>query len=162
MASKELNVKIKHRYDTASNWTTNNPVLLAGELGIESNTGKMKVGDGTTLWSRLGYVTPSLPKNIAYTDEQNTFSTNQYISSGSLIFNQENPSISAYLGKTDPTGQTITMIGGVFYVNNTAGIIEIGGNQMPIKASGLTDGVTTKSMSEVLAGGGVTLRRWID
>lgn len=57
MASKELNVKIKHRYDTASNWTTNNPVLLAGELGIERDTRKMKVGDGTTSWSSLKYIT---------------------------------------------------------------------------------------------------------
>lgn len=57
MASKELNVKVKHRYDTASNWTTNNPVLLAGELGIESDTRKMKVGDGTTNWSSLKYIT---------------------------------------------------------------------------------------------------------
>ena len=56
MASKELNVKVKHRYDTASNWTTNNPVLLAGEFGIESDTNKMKVGDGTKNWSSLEYI----------------------------------------------------------------------------------------------------------
>lgn len=56
MASKELNVKIKQRYDTASKWTTNNPVLLAGELGIESDTKKMKVGDGITSWIYLDYM----------------------------------------------------------------------------------------------------------
>lgn len=55
MASKELNVKIKQRYDTASNWTTNNPVLLAGEFGIESDTKKIKIGDGTTDWISLNY-----------------------------------------------------------------------------------------------------------
>lgn len=56
MASKELNVKIKQRYDTSSNWTTNNPVLLAGELGIESDTKLMKVGDGITAWTSLSYI----------------------------------------------------------------------------------------------------------
>ena len=55
MASKELNVIIKHRYDTSSNWTTNNPVLLAGELGIESDTGRFKIGNGDYQWTILGY-----------------------------------------------------------------------------------------------------------
>lgn len=83
MASKELNVKVKQRYDTASNWTTNNPVLLAGELGIESDTKKMKVGDGTTSWNSLAYMiaTPELPNNIAYTDKSNEFTEPQKFSS---------------------------------------------------------------------------------
>lgn len=83
MASKELNVKLKQRYDTASNWTTNNPVLLAGELGIESDTKKMKVGDGTTSWNSLAYMiaTPELPNNIAYTDKSNEFTEPQKFSS---------------------------------------------------------------------------------
>ena len=34
----------KQRRDTASNWTTNNTVLLAGEWGIESDTKKFKIG----------------------------------------------------------------------------------------------------------------------
>ena len=45
----------KQRRDTAANWTAANPTLLAGELGYESNTGKWKVGDGTTVWNSLGY-----------------------------------------------------------------------------------------------------------
>jgi hypothetical protein len=46
----------KQRRDTAANWTTQNPTLLAGEIGIESDTGYWKVGDGTTAWASLGYV----------------------------------------------------------------------------------------------------------
>lgn len=55
MASKELNVIIKHRCDTSENWTINNPVLLAGEFGVEVDTGRIKVGDGLTDWSNLNY-----------------------------------------------------------------------------------------------------------
>ena len=51
-----LNALQKQRRDTASNWTSNNPTLLAGEWGIESDTKKFKIGDGTTAWQSLDYV----------------------------------------------------------------------------------------------------------
>lgn len=54
--SKTINSKIKLRNDTATNWTNNNPVLAAGEMGIESDTRKFKFGDGTTSWNNLNYV----------------------------------------------------------------------------------------------------------
>lgn len=48
-------VQIQLRNDTAANWTTANPILAQGELGVESDTGKVKLGDGSTAWSSLGY-----------------------------------------------------------------------------------------------------------
>lgn len=47
---------IQKRRDTAANWTSNNPTLAAGEDGWESDTGRMKTGDGTTAWNSLAYV----------------------------------------------------------------------------------------------------------
>lgn len=47
---------IKLRRDTAANWTNVNPVLSAGEAGFESDTGKLKIGDGTATWSAVSYV----------------------------------------------------------------------------------------------------------
>mgnify|MGYP000850640853 CR=1 FL=1 len=46
----------KQRRDTAANWTAEDPTLLAGEIGIESDTGYWKVGDGSTAWTSLAYV----------------------------------------------------------------------------------------------------------
>lgn len=48
---------IRHRYDTAANWTAQNTVLRAGELGIESDASSLrgKYGDGTTAWADLPY-----------------------------------------------------------------------------------------------------------
>jgi hypothetical protein len=46
----------KQRRDTAANWTSANPTLLAGEIGIESDTGYWKVGDGSTVWNSLAYL----------------------------------------------------------------------------------------------------------
>ena len=55
MSSITLTALQKQRRDTAANWTSANPTLLAGELGYESDTGKWKVGDGTTAWTSLAY-----------------------------------------------------------------------------------------------------------
>ena len=49
-------VQIQLRHDTASNWTSANPTLLSGEIGIETDTNKYKIGDGSTAWSSLAYV----------------------------------------------------------------------------------------------------------
>lgn len=49
-------VKMAQRRDTAANWTSANPTLLAGEIGIESDTLKWKVGTGSTAWTSLGYI----------------------------------------------------------------------------------------------------------
>lgn len=43
------------RKDTAENWTNKNPVLRNGEEGYETDTGRRKVGDGTTAWKELFY-----------------------------------------------------------------------------------------------------------
>lgn len=47
--------RLQNRRDTATNWTTNNPTLAAGELGYETDTKKIKVGDGSTAWTSLAY-----------------------------------------------------------------------------------------------------------
>ena len=47
--------RIKLRRDTASNWTTTNPILAIGEPGWETDTRKIKLGDGTTAWRDLPY-----------------------------------------------------------------------------------------------------------
>lgn len=58
MADKTLNVRVKHRYDTEANWTSKNPVLLAGELAFSKDkNGRYKVGDGTSKWTDLPYAT---------------------------------------------------------------------------------------------------------
>ena len=48
--------QIQLRRDTAANWTSVNPILAAGEVGLETDTRLMKAGDGTTAWTTLAYV----------------------------------------------------------------------------------------------------------
>ena len=47
--------KIKFRRDTAAAWTEENPTLAQGEPGFEHDTGLLKIGDGATAWTSLGY-----------------------------------------------------------------------------------------------------------
>lgn len=46
---------IQIRRDTAANWTSVNPILAQGEMGLETDTNKVKFGDGATAWASLGY-----------------------------------------------------------------------------------------------------------
>jgi hypothetical protein len=46
---------IQVRRGTAAAWTAANPTLASGEWGKETDTGKVKLGDGSTAWNSLGY-----------------------------------------------------------------------------------------------------------
>ena len=46
---------IRIRRDTAANWTSTNPVLALGEQGLETDTRKVKYGDGSTAFNSLSY-----------------------------------------------------------------------------------------------------------
>jgi len=51
---------IQVKRGSASSWTSANTVLAAGEIGFETDTKKMKVGDGSTAWTSLGYTVVDL------------------------------------------------------------------------------------------------------
>lgn len=64
MAENIINVKVKQRTDTESNWASKNPVLLKGEMAISSDkNNKYKIGDGTSTWSVLSYAKADLSKS---------------------------------------------------------------------------------------------------
>ena len=56
MAATEVKVQMQQRRDTAASWTSANPTLLSGELGFETDTKKIKIGDGSTAWQSLAYI----------------------------------------------------------------------------------------------------------
>lgn len=65
--------RMQQRRGTASQWTIADPVLAAGEIGVESDTAKFKIGDGINTWSTLDYfsATPDLTgyATEAYADQ---------------------------------------------------------------------------------------------
>ena len=50
--------RIQLRRGNGNDWTTSNPILAQGELGVELDTGRIKIGDGVTSWSSLRYERP--------------------------------------------------------------------------------------------------------
>lgn len=51
-----LKARIQLKKDTSEAWRINNPILLDGEAGYESDTNLMKVGDGIHRWLELDYI----------------------------------------------------------------------------------------------------------
>ena len=85
MAEKILNVRIALKYDTYANWTTNNPILKAGEVAIATiPTGDnnnvstslpavlMKVGDGTSNYNALPFLSAKAADVHAYAKKPET------------------------------------------------------------------------------------------
>jgi hypothetical protein len=48
-------VRIQLRRGLSSQWASVNPVLAEGELAVETDTRRYKVGDGVTVWNSLEY-----------------------------------------------------------------------------------------------------------
>lgn len=57
-----MSVKIQVKRTTASAWTSLNPTLDVAEIGYETDTGKFKIGNGSTAWTSLAY---SITANLA-------------------------------------------------------------------------------------------------
>lgn len=70
MTATTIRVQIATRKDTAANWTSANPTLLSGEFGFETDTLKLKVGDGSTNWNSLSYLYDSKTLSAGNTEAQ--------------------------------------------------------------------------------------------
>lgn len=51
-----MSQRIQIRRGSGSEWSTKNPILLAGELGWDTTNNGLKAGDGVTRWNSLGYL----------------------------------------------------------------------------------------------------------
>jgi hypothetical protein len=51
--------RMQQRRGTAAQWTSANPILAAGEIGFETDSGKFKMGNGSSAWSALSYFADS-------------------------------------------------------------------------------------------------------
>jgi ribosomal protein L35AE/L33A len=125
---------IKTRRDTAANWLSTNPVLAAGETGLESDTGLVKFGNGTSAWDALQY------SSAARVVEVVKNSTGGTVSKGSVVYisgaNGANPLIS--LADADSESTSSKTLG--FVVADIAD-----GARGMVLQSGLLTGVNTGS-----------------
>ncbi|MCA0421938.1 MAG: hypothetical protein LCH61_01215 [Proteobacteria bacterium] len=85
-------VRIRLRNDGAANWASVNPILAAGEPGFETDTGRLRIGDGVNPFSALPYYVLS-----------GEFSPNAYLSMDQVAY-------SGSLGSV--TGRKIFQVSG--------------------------------------------------
>lgn len=94
-------VTIKLRRGTASEWTSANPVLEQGEVGIELDTNKIKIGDGSSNWSSLDYANDLLPDQ--------TGNSGKFLSTDGTVVSWQ--SVDALPSQTGNSGKYLTTDG---------------------------------------------------
>ena len=149
-------IRIQLRRDTAANWVSSNPVLRQGEIGIETDTLLMKLGNGTSTWTQItGYMNLVPDGNLTIGDYVTVNdigasngvvgldnSKNALIPGASIIL--EGPTDNLYettLTVTDPTAdRTITF-------KNADGTVAFV-TDIPSTTDALTEGSTNKYFSD--------------
>ena len=106
MANVTLDSRIQIRNDTSSNWTTVNPILLKGEVGVETDTRKLKIGDGTTQWSGLDY---SLGQPVVLGTTNPTAADKDY-DIGTLWINNTSSTLHIMIAKTASAGTWLRLV----------------------------------------------------
>ena len=134
-----MTVKIKLRRDTYTNWYTANPILALGEPSYDTTNNKIKVGDGSSSWRNLDYLTGSTDAGVGYTGSKG--STGFTGSSGAGYTG----SASTVAGPTGYTGSASTVAGYTGSASTVAGPTGYTGSATRIPTGGTTGQVLTKN-----------------
>lgn len=107
--------RILHRYMKANVWADKNPILGSGEIGVESDTGLSKLGDGITTWNKLKYCGARdedqkyFFQSLAYvpreSDKSNLRGKIAYVYTGAA--EKQTDRAFMYLNKTKPGEKTV-------------------------------------------------------
>lgn len=127
--------QIQLRNDTADNWANVNPILAQGEPGYETDTGRIKYGDGVSGWGVLPYfssggggnATPGGPNNSIQFNANGTFSGSSFFSADSTN------SVVTVNGSVEATyfvgdGSQLTNLPGSNLANYTGNIVPAANN----------------------------------
>lgn len=169
-------IRIQLRRDTAANWTSANPVLRAGEVGIETDTLKFKIGNGSSTWTQItnyANITPSSLSNslndyILAADQGNPGGPAELDSNGDLIipedsiilWNDGTYSYTTTLTATQPTAdRTITFpdVSGTVVTTGDTGSVTNTMLAGSIANNKLTNSSVTINTNSVSLGGSLTL-----
>lgn len=136
--------RILLRRDTSANWDTNNPVLSLGEPGVETDTLRVKLGDGVSDWQTLDYAisldfadlqnTPTTVSGYGITDALNLTALSVQLSSssggGTLVYDDDTgeftftpPDLSSFISLDDLSTQSNAASGtGALSYDSSTGI----------------------------------------
>ena len=87
-----MTAKIQWRRGLAADWETANTILAIAEAGYETDTGKLKMGDGSTAWHNLSYTIMT----VAGSNTQIQFNNSQAVGAdANLVFNTATARLTA-------------------------------------------------------------------
>ena len=139
--------KIQLRRDTASDWTSANPTLAAGEFGYESDTTRFKIGDGSTAWNSLAYKTGQGFNLVA--DDSATITVAEegtlYVQGGTNVTTSTD---SAGVLTINATGE-VTASSTTTFTNKTFDVEGTGNSIANIDVADLKSGVLDTDLSSV-------------
>jgi hypothetical protein len=137
--------RIQLRRDTGANWTAANPVLAAGEPGLDITVNLVKYGDGVTAWNSLPYAefnTEDIDSNL--------------IPSTDVTYN---------LGNATHRWNSLYLSGDTIYLGDASlsavdGTLEVNGNTIPVNDNVMTDrGADTTNWNNITTMGYYTVNR---
>ena len=96
--------RLQYRIATAAEFTAKNPILAKDEIGVEKDTGKEKIGDGSTRWTSLSYisVTGTDPTKVGLTGDDTISGVKTF--TGTVILPASTTSIGTVSGPRDMSG----------------------------------------------------------
>lgn len=95
--------KIQLRRDTEANWTSANPTLASGEIGVETDTNKFKVGDGSTAWNGLDYQGGSVAASNGLTIDDGVVKLGGELDASTSITGESDKVLSILIGSAGVT-----------------------------------------------------------
>lgn len=123
-------VQIQMRRGTTAQWSTANPTLASGEVGVDTSLTKFKVGNGATAWNSLGYASLTFQGAYAggttyYPNDIVTYNNSTYIcilqSTGNLPTNATYWSLLAAAGAGDVVGPASSVANEIALFDGTSG-----------------------------------------
>lgn len=85
MSDVVITTRQQQRRDTSQNWVSANPVLLEGEIGVELDEKRFKIGDGTSDWGNLPYFSDT-SKCVTVGEPGNEFPAVKIMADDSKLF----------------------------------------------------------------------------
>ena len=69
MANISYPTRIISAHGTAQEWSTANPILNLGEIGVATDVHRLKIGDGVTRWNALDWIVADTSRTIEFADD---------------------------------------------------------------------------------------------
>lgn len=94
MANRNLNARQQQKHDTSSGFNSKNATYLEAEILVESDTGRVKIGDGDTDYKTLPYtIGTRVPTDAKFTDT--TYTASGGLSLSGTTFSIANSGVTA-------------------------------------------------------------------